>query len=154
MWAVFHSMCTRNTKTGHIFCCSNDLVCCDQVRKPMNNNKNLKMGCEKRSGSKFLSCFCWNLKKHPRNLTYIHYFRNGHIWSRRYMNSIRPIILGPKIPLVFRGAFLSIMQQRLLHQHRGRPRSSKSQGNGGTKSWQTNRRGTAKVAKINKRFFK
>lgn len=100
----------------------------------------------KRSGSKCVSCFLLELEKTPQKFN-IDTLKMAHIWGRRYMNSIRPIILGPKMPLVFMGACFSLMQQRLLHQHRGWPRSSKSQGNGGTKSWQTNRGGTAMVTK-------
>lgn len=57
----------------------------------------------KRSGSKCLSCFLLELEKTPQKFN-IDTLKMAHIWGWRYMNSIRPIILGPKMPLVFMGA--------------------------------------------------
>lgn len=56
----------------------------------------------KRSGSKCVSCFLLELEKTPEKFN-IDTLKMAHIWGRRYMNSIRPIILGSKMPFSFHG---------------------------------------------------
>ncbi len=64
----FHPVYARNKTFRTFFVAQMVMICCYQVRRPINN-KNLKMGCEKDLEANVCHVFCWNLKKHPRNLT-------------------------------------------------------------------------------------